>query len=213
MIIDLTNQRFGRLMVAEHLGLRNGSRMWRCRCDCGAEKIVSGSNLRRGSTNSCGCLLRERAKEANIKHGKTSHPLHRAWRGMRQRCENPRNRSYAYYGGRGIRVCQAWRSFESFHQWATTHGWQQGLTLDRIDANGNYSPSNCRWASRAVQARNTRTNINVVIDGARVTLSEAARQFGVSFWKAREILTICRATKSSFQTAMKSLKYTKPNEE
>ncbi len=177
-------------------------RRWRCLCDCGNERVVQGSNLRRGLTQSCGCLGSELSREANTTHGLTAHPLFSVWKGMHQRCSNPNNKSYAYYGGAGIKVCRAWSTFKPFYEWSMANDWSLGLTIDRIRVRGDYRPSNCRWATRAVQARNARSNIRVVVDNETITLAEAARKFGVTFWKARRVWEISQAAKISFQRTL-----------
>lgn len=151
--IDLTGQRFGHLIVegdAEKLP-GNKNRRFLCRCDCGCKIIVFYSNLRSGNTKSCGC----EKGEWMLQHGKTRRRsgerkprLYSIWDNMKQRCYNPHNTSYPYYGGRGIKVCHEWvTSFEAFYVWAISHGYNDDLTIDRIDNDGNYEPSNCQWIS------------------------------------------------------------------
>lgn len=152
-MIDLTGKRFGRLTVVEFVESKNGKSKWKCACDCGLSVIAVGGNLRSGNTKSCGCLRRETTKmrgEANKKHG-CSHEnrtrLYTIWCGMRQRCNNEHRDAYKHYGGKGVKVCDAWNDFEKFKEWAQSNGYNDNLSIDRIDRNGNYEPANCRWIS------------------------------------------------------------------
>lgn len=154
---DLTGQRFGRLTVLEALP-GNRRTCWRCVCDCGQETVVgSGHHLTSGHTESCGCLRYERLKAANTKHGNRRSRLYNIWAHMRQRCSNPQNKDFNYYGGRGVTVCSEWvDDFSAFQEWALDNGYRDDLTLDRINPDGNYEPQNCRWATMAEQNRNRR---------------------------------------------------------
>jgi hypothetical protein len=161
---DLSGQRFGRL-VALVPAYRKPVRgwYWHCRCDCGSEKIIHGPNLTNGDTRSCGCLKKEAQKRPRPGHGRrhghsprgTRTPTYESWAAMIKRCTNPKIKYFKYYGGRGIRVCERWRSFENFL--ADMGERPEGTTIDRYpDKNGNYEPGNCRWATSKEQGRNKR---------------------------------------------------------
>jgi hypothetical protein len=178
---DMTGQRFGRLTVLSYVGSdrnKQGS-LWLCLCDCGVEKVVRGGALRSGDTTSCSCLGRERLVTNRTKHGMHRHPAYMSWENMIQRCTNPKIPRWKDYGGRGIGVCDRWRDFAAF--WSDLGAtWEQGLSLDRIDVNGNYEPGNVRWASDHQQARNMRRNRLIETPWGKITIAEAAERSGLS---------------------------------
>jgi len=157
-LVDLTGQRFGRWQVlALHPERKRQGRyyaIWLCRCDCGSEGIVVASKLRSGWSKSCGCLRRETTVKRNTKHGLSHTRAYQVWRNMKVRCFNPRYRDYSCYGGRGITVCERWLILENFY--ADMGDPPPGMSLDRIDPDGNYQPGNCRWATAAEQIANRR---------------------------------------------------------
>jgi hypothetical protein len=176
--IELTGQRFGRLEVLGFCGLKNGKGYWTCVCDCGVKKEVAGQLLRNKTATSCGCYRAELMRATKRKHGMSRSPEWNSYTSMIQRCYNKRNPKYANYGARGIFVCESWRaSFESFLN--DMGGRPEGTTLDRIDVNGNYEPSNCRWASAAEQARNRRPTIRVSSGSEVKCLADWADELGV----------------------------------
>ena len=184
---DLTGRRFGRLVVSCQAGRdKQGRAIWGCLCDCGNQARVKSTNLIQGHTNSCGCLHREQ----NVTHGRTNSRLYYVWTNMKNRCNNPENRAYPHYGGRGITVCDEWYEFDRFMLWAESHGYAPGLTLDRIDVNGNYKPDNCRWADVVTQQNNKRNNYFIEFGGHRKTLSEWARETGIGSCTLRTRLEI-----------------------
>lgn len=165
--IDLTGKRFGKLVVQEHAGVSKfKAALWKCRCDCGKEVIVNSNALRTGHTQSCGCKRKEATsqwlKKYNTKHSACGSRLYVVWEGIKQRVSNPNNSHYKYYGGRGITICEEWKDdFAAFETWAFQNGYDPTAeygecTIDRIDVDGNYEPSNCRWVSLKDQASNKR---------------------------------------------------------
>lgn len=156
--LDLTKQRFGRLVAQKVVGMRGSCFLWECLCDCGGITIVKVSALRSGHTTSCGCFGRERRREAVVTHGMSRKSIHNVWHAMRQRCNNPKCKVYKNYGGRGIKVCEQWDGPDGFAQFLKDVGERpdEKLTLDRIDNDGNYEPSNVRWATRKQQSANSR---------------------------------------------------------
>lgn len=182
-VIDLTGQRFGRLVVigrADPPVDNQGAARWHCRCDCGNETDVVGYSLRREDTGSCGCLQKERTRVAHTTHGQAGSRLYRIWHDMLARCENSHCPNFDYYGGRGVSVCEEWHDFANFMQWAERTGYQENLTLDRIDVNEGYNPVNCRWATMCEQARNRRNNANITYHGVTRCLSDWAATLGIN---------------------------------
>lgn len=167
-VIDLTGRRFGRLTVLKQAGTSpSGERRWLCHCDCGKELTVFAGNLRRGRTQSCGCyhkdvLSKGQYGKLSKKHGGKGTRLYQIWKGMKSRCYCKTSASYCYYGARGIAVCDEWlHDYTKFRDWALSHGYDESAprgacTIDRIDVNGDYEPSNCRWVDMAEQNKNKR---------------------------------------------------------
>lgn len=153
---DITGLTFGRLKVLRYDRTEKKVAFWLCQCTCGREVSVCGTDIRSGHTKSCGCLgLENRAKSSTV-HGKSKSKTYAVWKTMRQRCNNPRNFDYKYYGGRGVTVCNRWDKFSNFLE--DMGEAPPGLTLDRIDPSGNYEKNNCRWTTWEVQRKNRRNN-------------------------------------------------------
>lgn len=171
---------YGRLTILFEVDKRNNRRQFRCRCTCGNEGIFRFTSLRFGHVKSCGCLKDEKSKTTHITHGKWHSRPYKIWHSMKQRCLNPNNAAYKYYGARRISICSEWITFEGFYSWVLTSGYADHLTIDRIDVNGNYEPQNCRWATRGDQNRNTRRSKILVLSGTSMCQKDWAKKLGIS---------------------------------
>ncbi len=184
---NLTGRRFGRLVAIEPLEERspNGYVMWRCKCDCGNEAIVQSRYLVSGGTKSCGCYSKEIHSKMLKTHGGTGKRLFNVYLTMKGRCTNPNAHEYENYGGRGIKVCDEWMDYEAFEKWALANGYQEDkrgkCTLDRIDVDGDYEPSNCRWVTMKTQQRNKRNNVLITHNGETHCMSEWAEIAGIKY--------------------------------
>lgn len=176
--VDIVGKRYGRLVVQAYLGRS----FWRCLCDCGNESRVKTDALNSGKTRSCGCLHADTTRARSLKHGHSPREKitkgYSAWINMRQRCTNPQVTKYGDYGGRGIRVCDRWQDFENFL--ADMGEPPPGMTLDRIDVNGDYEPANCRWANMKVQQNNRRNNHLLTFNGETHGVTEWERRTTIS---------------------------------
>ncbi len=155
-INDLSGKRFNKLLVVKRGGLtKSGNILWKCQCDCGNESLVSTDALVKSSTVSCGCYKRKRVTT----HGLSGSNLYDVWCAMRQRCNSKTSKDYKWYGAKGVSICNEWDDYKIFAEWATTSGYAKGLTIDRINSEGNYSPLNCRWIPLSEQNANKRPTI------------------------------------------------------
>ena len=180
--VDLTNKEFGRLTVIKETESSNKNRKWLCKCKCGSITSVYGNDLKSGKTQSCGCIHSEQLAKRNYKHGLSDNRLIGIWRAMKQRCYNQNSQYYYNYGGRGIVVCNEWlHDFQAFYDWAMANGYTDNLTIDRIDVNGNYEPSNCRWATRKEQSNNTRANRLITYNGETKTVAQWAKEKHIKY--------------------------------
>jgi hypothetical protein len=182
--LDITGHRFGRLVALRIEPSPLANTRWRCRCDCGEETVAILGKLRNGHTKSCGCLRREIIGQKKRTHGRSGGQsrLYKIWTGMRGRCNTPTNTSYRNYGGRGIRICSEWNGFEAFEKWALSHGYSHELTIERIDNDRGYEPSNCRWATKLEQARNSRHVRSFELNGKIAGIAEHAADAGLNYW-------------------------------
>lgn len=200
-LIDLTGQRFGRLTVIERDETIKNHIRWRCKCDCGKEIVAYKSSLDAGRTKSCGCLRASVAKAKATRHGKSESRLYNIWIGMKTRCYNEGSLRFRDYGGRGITMCDEWLyNFKAFYEWAISNGYREDLTIDRIDNDGNYEPSNCRWVGWTEQQNNRRNNHVISLLGETHTMKEwsvivgipyhtLARRINASGWSIERALT------------------------
>lgn len=181
-LIDLAGRRFGRLMVQARANDPGRHTMWHCLCDCGAARIIRASHLTGHLIQSCGCLSADRARMRNSTHGATKGykptPTYVAWKCMHKRCSNPSPREFPNYKGRGISVCQRWSDYENFV--ADMGEKPPGLTLERVDNDGNYGPGNCVWATPKEQSRNRRVVHKMEWEGRSVAVSAVCEILGVS---------------------------------
>lgn len=179
--LQLIGLRFGRLSVKKRLeNNKHNQSMWWCKCDCGKELKVRGSNLTSGTSNSCGCYQKDKVKEVKYKHGKSDSRLFRIWAQMKDRCSNSNGKQFKDYGGRGISVCDEWlNNFSAFQKWAEDNGYNDDLTIDRIDNDGIYEPGNCRWCTRKEQSNNTRRNRKITYNGISYNISQIVEITGI----------------------------------
>lgn len=182
--IDLTGQRFGRLVVLNECGTdKYGNYIWKCQCDCGNITTAASGNLRRGHTQSCGCLWEDTVPGANKFDCvfDSNSRLYKIWVHIKERCGNPNNRDYEHYGKRGIYVCEKWmNSFTAFVSWAIDNGYNDSLTIDRINVNDGYYPKNCRWVNMKTQENNKTDNRMLSLNGETKTLSQWSDITGIS---------------------------------
>lgn len=175
--------RYGRYTIIHEVEQRSKKRYFLCRCDCGSEREVRLVALRAGEIKSCGCLRDEQNRVANLSHGGWGTRLYSIWHGMKQRCLNPEIDTYKHYGGRGIKICKDWMGFEKFRSWALSNGYEDDLTIERIDNNGNYEPSNCSWISQSEQMNNTRNTKLITYEGKTQNIMGWSKELGLNYRK------------------------------
>lgn len=181
-LIDLSGQKFGRLLVLERAENHGRQTYWKCRCDCGNIKEINGSKLKNGHTKSCGCLSKEITSEMSRTHGMSDTRLYRIYKKMYRRCYKPKTKSFENYGGRGITICTEWlgeHGFENFAKWSTENVYNDNLSIDRKDNDKGYSPENCRWATAKEQANNTRSTVFLTYNGETKPASEWSEITGI----------------------------------
>jgi hypothetical protein len=181
--VDMTGQRIGKWTVLRYSHRSEPPRprtYWWCRCDCGTEKAVLAYGLRNGTSKSCGCRVSGIVAKAATTHGLSRHPAYSSYRAMVSRCTYANSETWGLYGGRGIKICDRWSTFEGF--WADMGpSWRPGLWIERKDVNGNYEPPNCRWATPMEQGANRRSNVILQTPDGPMTLAQAARKYGVGY--------------------------------
>ena len=198
---DITGQRFGRLIATEKSHkTKDKNWWWKCLCDCGNKVTIRGTSLRSGASRSCGCYKNELSKKRKTIHGLSYTKVYRVHTNMMSRCFNPKDKRYLFYGKRGILVCDEWKNVTTFYNWAINNGFKEGLTIERINVNGNYKPGNCKWIPGAEQGRNRRQNHRICFRGETNILSHWAKKLGVDKttiawrlshnWTEEEALTI-----------------------
>lgn len=190
-------EKFNKLTVLAECNKRDkhGNVVYKCLCDCGNIRYVTSHNLRYGDVKSCGCTNHD-----GKTHGKTYTRLYRIYCGMKGRCYTKSNISYPRYGKRGITICNEWlNDFMAFYNWAYKNGYNEDLQIDRIDVNGNYEPSNCRWVNRKCNCNNKRNNVLLTFKGKTMTMMEWSRELNLNYdllrcrkkrgWSDYDILT------------------------
>jgi len=184
--------KFNKLLVKGYVGKNDKNHaLWLCMCECEKYKIVTTNDLKSGHVKSCGCLNSELLIERNKnnirkKHGKAKTRIYRIWQGMKSRCDNMNNSRYKNYGGRGITYCSQWQSFENFDKWAIENGYQENLTIDRINVDGNYEPNNCRWITNKEQQSNKQYHHLLAYNGKIQNIAKWSEETGLPYstiWK------------------------------
>ena len=176
---DLSGQKFGKLLVVKRVENIGKQVAYLCKCDCGNTKVVKADYLRTGDTKSCGCL-----PHSHVKHGLIHQRIYRIWLAMKNRCGNAKMDSYKNYGKRGIKICEEWLSdFKKFHSWAILSGYNDNLTIERVDNNKGYEPSNCIWIPLPEQSKHRRNVIKIKYNNNFYTIPELAKFLGISYYK------------------------------
>ena len=177
---DLTGQVFGRLTAIRKVGHAYNKILWECTCSCGNTMKTTSGQLKSGMTQSCGCIMGEILAKRNTTHGMTNTPMYKVWSSMNRRCSSPNDKAYVNYGGRGISVSKEWSSsFMNFYN-DMSPTYKHGLSIERIDNDGNYCKENCKWGTRIEQANNNRRNIVDTYDGITATRTRMLKLFNIS---------------------------------
>lgn len=178
---DIVGKKFNKLLVLKEVKTKYRDRYFLCRCDCGNEKIIRGKHLTSNKIVSCGCYQKEICGKTHITHGLTNSRLYSIYKDIIKRCTNKNHSTYKNYGARGITICNEWKNdFMSFYNWAISNGYNDSLTIDRIDNNGNYEPNNCHWCDRITQANNTRRNHFLTFNGKTQTIAQWGRELNMN---------------------------------
>ena len=175
--------KYNKLELIKEVKVINKHSYWLCKCECGNEKIIRLDSVKSGKTQSCGCIRKDRAFKV---HGKSRTKLYHIYYGMKQRCYNKNDKAYKHYGLRNIKIDERWLSdFQNFYNWSIENGYKEGLSIDRINVNGNYEPSNCRWIECREQNNNTRRTVSITYDGVTQNINQWAKTLGINkntFW-------------------------------
>lgn len=176
---DHSGEKYGKLSVIRRMPEKGKGVKYECVCDCGNHVIVMGCNLITGATRSCGCIRKEKTRKLRLSHGKCETRIYTCWRNMLSRCENEKNTEYKNYGKRNIHVCAEWHNFQKFYKWSVSNGYDDSLTIERIDVNKGYSPENCTWATTYTQARNKTNNVKIEFKGKTKIITDWAKEVGI----------------------------------
>lgn len=180
-LINLIGKKFGRLTVIKRVeNTKNNKTQWLCKCDCGNYIKVQSYLLTHNYTKSCGCIAIEKLKKRSITHGLSKSKIYAVYCTIKARCNNPNNNVYQYYGAKGVKLCSEWLNFENFYNWAINNGYKEGLSIDRINVNGDYEPSNCRWATKEEQSNNRSNNHLITYNNQIHTISEWSKITGLT---------------------------------
>jgi hypothetical protein len=180
-LVEMIGKKFGMVTVLERSeNEKDGTARWKCICDCGKIFTTRGTRLRAGKAMSCGCYGASILSRKTKKHGMSETRIYHTWHSMVKRCCDEKCRHYKFYGAKGVKVCSQWKNFMSFYSWAMNNGYNDDLTIERVDCTGNYEPKNCKFISKQEQARNTRSNIRIVTDDGYMTATEVSRMLDVS---------------------------------
>mgnify|MGYP006992064717 CR=1 FL=1 len=209
--IDITGQKFNRLTAISIYGKNADNRItWLCKCDCGNEVVVAGKQLRSGQTKSCGCYNKELTTIRNTKHGKRYTRLYRIWLLMKNRCNNPKDKYYYCYGGKGVKVCDEWtNNFESFYEWSIASGYNDKLSIDRIDSDKGYQPDNCRWTTNKEQQNNKTNNHYITYKGKTQSMKKWSEELKIDYSTLRNRINVYQWDIETALTAPTGYRYKK----
>lgn len=168
--------RYGRWVIVEEVERGYGTRRFKCICDCGNEDVTRLTHMRQGLSKSCGCIR----KENLTSHGMYNKRIYQSWADMKTRCLNVNNKFYERYGGRGISVCDEWLKFEPFYKWSMENGYQDNLTIERNDNDGNYCPENCSWITQHMQTQNRNQSRFITYNGMTKNITQWSKYLGIS---------------------------------